>query len=227
MNEKRQEVEAILRRAEEALQTAYHGYEDLLGSNRHRRFSGLRNLIVFGRTVTWVIQNLRSVLNDDEFDQWYDPKQEEMRKDSLMRYFVDARNEIEKQGKLSVSTSAHIHSFSSGDIRKFGTPPPGAGAFFIGDQLGGSGWEIEMPDGSKEKYYVELPSEIGEVKQHFHNFPEADAPELKGKSVEELSGLYLGRLEQLLDGARAHFLGEPAPQKRGTKRLPSYLRVIK
>ena len=225
MEDKLKDIGSIIRRAEETLQTAKHGYDDLIGKDKNHRFSGLRNLIVFGRSVTWVLQNLRSVIKE-EFDSWYEPLQEKMRNDPLMRYFVSARNELEKHGKLRVSTSAMIRSFSSADILKFGPPPPGAKAFFIGDQLGGTGWEIEMPDGTMEKFYVELPSEIGEVKQHFMNFPEAEAPELKSKSVEELCDIYLSRLEMLLYGAREKFLGQTTQRVKG-KRLPSYLKIIK
>lgn len=225
MSENLRDIESIIRRAEETLQTAKHGYEDLIGENKNRRFSGLRNLIVFGRSVTWVLQNLRSVIKE-EFDHWYEPEQEKMKNDPLMRYFVSARNELEKQGKLSVATSARIHSFSMGDIGKFGPPPPGAKSFFMGNQFGGSGWEVEMPDGTKEKYYVELPAEIGEIKQHFINFPEVEDPELKGKSVEEFCEIYLSRLEMLLDGARERFLEQPTQKIRG-KRLPPHIRVIK
>jgi hypothetical protein len=205
MDEKKKEIAAILRRAEEALQTARHGYSDLTGANRDRRFTGLRNLITFGRSVTWVLQNLRSVIRA-EFDQWYEAKQKQMESDPLMRYFVKARNELEKLGKLSVSTVVNIHSFApSLDLKKFGPPPPGAVGFFVGDQCGGTGWEVAMPDGTKEKYYVELPAEIGEVKQYFANFPETREPELDGKSVEELSDIYLARLEAILIEAREHF----------------------
>jgi len=225
MNEKIKDIEAIIRRAEETLQTAKCGYEDLIGKNKNRRFSGLRNLIVFGRSVTWVLQNLRSVIKDD-FDNWYEPEQEKMKNDPLMRYFINARNELEKQGKLSVATSVRIHSFSTGDLGKFGQPPPGAKSFFIGDQFGGTGWEVEMYDGTREKYYIELPAEIGEVKQKLINFPEAESPELKGKSVEELCEIYLKRLEMLLDSAKERFLGKPT-QKIGGKRLPTYLKIIK
>jgi hypothetical protein len=143
-----------------------------------------------------------------------------------MRYFVDARNELEKQGKLSVATSAHLHSFSTGDIAKFGRRPIGAKSFFIGDQLGGSGWEVELADGSKEKYYVELPTSIAEVKQHFSNLPEAMAPELKGATVEDLSQRYIERLAALVLAARAHFLGTPTPPEIVRQR-PSHLRRVK
>ncbi len=225
MDDRFKDIEAIIQRATETLQTAKHGYEDLIGKNKNRKFSGLRNLIVFGRSVTWVLQNLRSVIKE-EFEHWYEPEQEKMKNDPLMRYFVSARNELEKQGKLSVATSARIHSFSTGDIGKFGPPPPGAKSFFIGDQFAGTGWEVEMPGGTEEKYYVELPAEIGEVTQHFINFPEAEAPGLKGKSVEELCEIYLSRLEMLLDGAREQFLEQKTQKIRG-KRLPPYPKVIK
>lgn len=225
MNENKAEVEAVLRRVEDTLQTAQHGLDDLLDTSRNRRMSGLRNLIVFGRSVTFVLQNLRSVV-PDEFDRWYEPEQQSLKNDPLMRYFVDARNELEKQGKLSVTTSVHLNSFSTRDIRKFGPPPLGATAFFIGDQLGGTGWEVELSDGVKEKYYVDLPSSVGEVKQLFSNFPVAKAPELQACSVEELSQKFIDRLRALVTTARAHFLRESEP-KAPTKERPSYLRVVK
>ncbi len=188
--------------------------------------SGLRNLIAFGRSVTFVLQNLRSVVDGEfDFDAWYEPHQQSLRNDPLMRYFVEARNELEKQGKLCVSTSAHIRSFSSGDIAKFGRPPVGATSFFIGDQLGGSGWEVELADGSKEKYYVELPVSIVEVKQHFSNLPEAMVPELKGATVEDLSQRYIERLTALVIDARKHFLGVSPPQE--LRQRPSHLRLVK
>ena len=217
----------ILSRAEETLKTARHGLDDLANADRSRRFTGLRNLIVFGRSFTWVLQNLRSVI-PASFDEWYKPEQENMVKDPLMRYFIDARNELEKQGKLSVATSAAIHSFSPyTDMKKFGTPPIGAKSFFVGDSLGGTGWEVELANGRTEKYYVALPNSIGEVKQHFVNFPEAKAPELAGKSIDVICALYLERLDALLERARQYFLHEQPREKIGSKRLPPYLRVVK
>lgn len=219
------EIETVLSRVDETLQTARLGLDDLLDATRSRRMSGLRNLIAFGRSVTFVLQNLRSVI-PDEFDKWYEPHQQALKADPLMRYFVDARNELEKQGRLSVTTSAHIKSFSSDDIRSFGRPPVGATAFFVGDQLGGTGWEVELADGSKQKYYVELPLSIGEVKQQFSNLPEAMDPNLKGASVEVLSQKYIDRLTELVAAARKHFVGAPEPTPQ-VKQLPPYLRRVK
>lgn len=226
MTDTKAEIEAVLQRVDETLQTAMHGRDDLLGSQRNRRMSGLRNLIVFGRSVTFVLQNLRPVVGTDNFDAWYAPRQDAMKASPLMRYFVDARNALEKQGKLSVSTHARVNSFSPADIAKFGRPPANATSFFIGDQFGGTGWEVALPDGSTVKYYVELPASIGKVKQQFSDFPVAKAPELADKSVEDLCRMYLDELAELVAAARARFI--PAPTETdGVKQRVRHLRLVK
>jgi len=224
MDKKIKDIEAIIRRAEETLETAMHGFGNLISSNKTHRFIGLRNLIVFGRSVTFVLQNLRSVIKED-FDSWYKQEQEKMRKDPLMRYFVEARNILEKEGELNIALRGRVH-FSDDDIRKLGPGPPGTIAFFIGDEYGGTGWEVEMPDGTMEKYYIELPPEIGEMKQVFSNFSETGAPDFKNRSIEELCEIYLKRIEVLLNDAREQFL-EQTPEKKKGRRLPPYLKVIK
>ncbi|MGS0825627.1 hypothetical protein ACVBIO_07445 [Shewanella sp. 0m-8] len=217
-------TEDIIRRAEEILATAKLGYEDWSSTNKTRKFSGLRNLIVFGRSVTFVIQNLKS--SENNFEEWYLEIQNELKQDPLMKYFVDVRNNILKQGKMEVSTTAHLSNFSPSDIHKFGTPPPGATSFFIGDDIGGSGWLISLPDGSEEKYYMDLPRSIGEVKQSFSDLPEVIDDELKRKSIDELCLLYLMKLESILDRARKEFLNNEVQVING-RRLPPFLRVVK
>lgn len=219
------EIQAIIIKAEETLQTARYGFDDLTSGNRQRRFSGIRNLVVFGRSVTFVLQNLKTPVGGVAFNEWYEPIQDQMKADVLMKYFVTLRNEILKQGKLPVSTSASIN-INPGDMAKLGTPPPGAKGFFIGDQAGGSGWEIELSDGSKEKYYVEIPESMAKVQQHFSELPVPEDDELKRKSIEELCAYYLEKLENILDSARNSFLGNKA-EKVGNRRLPPYMRVIK
>lgn len=60
------------------------------------------------RTVTFILQsNKRLFVN---FDVWYDPWQDKLRADPLMRWMVDARNKIEKQGDLE------MHSFVRAEI---------------------------------------------------------------------------------------------------------------
>jgi len=213
------EIEATIKKAEEMLETARCGFEDLIANDKSRRIVGLRNLIVFGRTVTFVLQNLRSKMVEGEFDVWYIPKQEEMKKDVVMKHFVTLRNELEKQGNLPVSTSVHITEFSFSDIDKY-KKPPGTVGFFVGDQFGGSGFEVELSDGSKEKYYVNLPEEKVKVTQHFSNFPD----HIESMTIEEASEYYIARLNQLVIDAKEYFIGTPT--KKPLKKR-AHLRVVK
>lgn len=57
-------------------------------------------------------------------------------------------------------------------------PPPGARGFFLADEVGGSGWEIEMPDGRVEKFYVGLPESL-KITTWFE-FPDAPREHLRG-----------------------------------------------
>ena len=95
------------------------------------------------------------------FDNWYQPWQDKMRNEKVLTTFRDLRNEIEKQGKLETSLTAHIEYLNSNDLQPLlENPPPFSNGFFIGDRHGGSGWEIDYGDGVTEKIYVELPKEV-------------------------------------------------------------------
>lgn len=219
-------VEEIIQKAEETLKTARFGYEDLISRNRARRYSGLRNLIVFGRSVTFVLQNLKTPLGGEAFDRWYSPIQDSLKANPIMKYFVDLRNEILKQGKTPATHISANASFSSSDLSKLGTPPPGASGFFIGDQTGGSGWVVQLPDGSEVHYYIDIPESIAKVTQHFADLPVPEDHELRHKSIEDLCDYYLVELEKLIDSARKEFLNQEV-QKVGKIRLPPNWRVIK
>jgi hypothetical protein len=86
-------------------------------------------------------------------------------------------------------------------------PPPGAKGFFIGDQLGGSGWEIEFPDGSIEKYYVQLPSAVRmETTFHFPDPPTLHlGQDIGDTSVPSLARRYLEYLSRLVKDAEQEF----------------------
>src|SRR6476620_4755237 len=50
------------------------------------------------RTVTFILQSNKRLIPD--FEAWYSPWQDRMKADPLLRWMVDARNKIEKQGDL-------------------------------------------------------------------------------------------------------------------------------
>ncbi|PQZ67707.1 hypothetical protein CQ050_17330 [Achromobacter sp. MYb9] len=60
------------------------------------------------RTVTFILQNNKRLFTD--FDPWYESWQDRLRAEPLMRWMVDARNKIEKQGDLEA------HSFVRAEI---------------------------------------------------------------------------------------------------------------
>jgi hypothetical protein len=156
----------ILKDVQETLKTAELGLAMLIKGPRDFKFCGLRNFVVFGRATTFVLQNLR--LTESEFDNWYLKYREEMESDPLLVHYKNLRNELEKEGSLHLSTKAVLTGFKyPQDLSRFEPPPQTAKALFIGDSTGSTGWEIELPDGSTAKYYVNLPQDIGTVSLHF------------------------------------------------------------
>ena len=60
------------------------------------------------RTVTFMLQSMKRDIPD--FDRWYGAWQTSLKADPLMRWMVEARNQIEKQGDLE------LHSFVRAEI---------------------------------------------------------------------------------------------------------------
>jgi len=127
----------ILKEAEDTLFTARLGLDLVKGKDPKPRIAGLRNLVVFGRAVTNVLQNLRSTVGG-AFDDWYQPKVEEMKKDHVLKYFYKLRSQILKQGTVNTTGSMSL-SGNPMALMKMYQAPPGAKGFFIGDTLGGCG----------------------------------------------------------------------------------------
>lgn len=199
----------VLSNAKEILATAKRGLDDLTGRDPTRKTSGLHNVAVFGRSVTLVLQNLRSV-NRQSFDAWYEPRVQAMAKEPLFSYFRELRNTILKQGPPKPSSHVYVGSFNTADLAKF-PAPPGAKGFFIGDQLGGSGWVVEMPDGSTEKFYIELPVHMGvKASWHLPDPPsEFEGQPITDTSIENLSKIYVGALTKLVQEAESEFGQRP------------------
>lgn len=200
-------VATILANTKSVLATAERGLEHLSSADPTQRIPGLHNVVVFGRAVTNALQHLRGPLGA-EFDDWYAPKQEEMRKDKLLRRFYEMRSEVLKEGATRTSTSAYIEHLDTSELQPLmSNPPPGAKGFFMGDQLGGSGWEVEMPDGRTQKYYVTLPEHLRveinlnldkPVRRHMGKRPE-------DQTAAGLSRLYIDYLRTLVAEAEQRF----------------------
>lgn len=132
-----------------------------------------------------------------------------MRNDELLRYFYQLRSEILKEGRLQTTFEMHTR-FTGDDIGLLlRNPPPGAKRFVMGDSIGGNCWEIELPDGSVEKYYVALPERLAQNTTTWYNFPDPPlthaGEQLQDTSVENLARLYIEYMRDLLGEARLQF----------------------
>ena len=192
----------IVQRTEGTLRHAQVELRELLLSVDPELYAAhFRNVIVHGRSVTFVLQQLRSRVHG--FDAWYEPWQQEMKEDALLRYFVDVRNDILKKGDTHAGANLYIRSLSTDQI---GPSPEGAKSLFIGDHLGGIGWDVDRGDGTAGKVYWKLPREVGEVWYTFRDAPLIHlGKDITGLSAAHLLDLYLKYLARLVGEARRTF----------------------
>lgn len=196
-------TQQILKEAEDTLYTAQLGLQLVEGKDPKARIAGLRNVVVFGRAITNVLQNLRSTVGND-FDHWYEPKVKEMGEDQVLKYFYKLRSQILKQGSVNTSISMTFTGNPMALMQQYKAPPNAKG-FFIGDTLGGCGWEVEVEPGIKEKYYVDVPDNIPGLEMKI-DIRLLDAPEeLSEQNIQELCVHYLSYLEKMLNEAKNVF----------------------
>jgi hypothetical protein len=83
-------------------------WHDALGSySEPDRFVGHLNATIQGlRTVTLVLQ--KELKHHDGFEEWYSRWQAELKNDPRMKWLVEARNQVEKQGDLDVASTARV-----------------------------------------------------------------------------------------------------------------------
>src|SRR5215212_5869633 len=118
-----------------------------------RQVAEMANVVVAGRAVTSVLQLLRSKARG--FDDWYEPWQQ-MKQDPLLMYLYILRSEILKEGEEGAT---HRTVLSFDPVRDLPPAPPGTTFFFTDDENGGSGWNMQLPDGNIQRIYVSIPED--------------------------------------------------------------------
>lgn len=83
----------VVTRAGTMLRMAQQGFRDMGDTDEDRILFGFLGVVVFGRSMTFVMQNLRTY-DEKAFDDWYIPWQDEMKGDPLMLYFYDLRTKV-------------------------------------------------------------------------------------------------------------------------------------
>ena len=164
------------------------------------RMTGVRNVVVWGRSVAHVLEHLRGT--EPDFDSWYQRYQD----DPVMQYLVELRNRMLKEGELPTQVELHITEFDSRAFLRHSPPaPPGATGYFIGDEFGGNGWVVELPDGEIEKFYVQLPRVPGlMIDDAVFRFAEAPLG-FQQMPVQDVCDCFMRFLRRMVTDAEGHF----------------------
>lgn len=191
------------------LQAAYSGYQQFQNGDGQSRILGLYHVVTFGRSVTFVLQNLSG--KADGFDEWYEEKREVLENDPVCSHMCDLRNRIVKEGNAGVSNYTEVGHINTADLSR--KAPAWADGIFIGDQFGGSGFTIEQEDGSEMKFYYDFPNEDFETGLYFEGLKDSlDETEFPSSNAEEDLHYYLKVLAELVSEARTEFV-ETDPQE--------------
>ncbi|SFC65433.1 hypothetical protein SAMN05444422_11352 [Halobiforma haloterrestris] len=192
----------ILDEAEYNLKAAYAGFKQYQSADGEQKLIGLRNAVSFGRSVTFVLQRLRGKTNKD-FDSWYTERQEVLKSDEVAQKMDDLRNRILKGSDgPDISNYTKVNRLNTAELSRI--MPPWADSAFIGDQYGGSGFKVEQPDGSVEKFYIELPDEI-DVETGLYIDDNSDDVHEEIVDAEEELQYYLKLLGEIVRDAKAEF----------------------
>ncbi len=173
MKKRLQDAEALL-----ALVEA--GLKQVTGGPPERRVPGVRNVLVFGSLYTTLMEAVAS--QDPLFASWLDVQKAPEAVETLRRLML-------KPPKVRRDYTS-VQLASAG--KEFGPRPAGARAFFSGDRLGGTGWEIQLPGGHIEKYYVALPDGL----PNGHSFDDT------GINAESIVRRYVTHLREIMKHAK-------------------------
>lgn len=190
----------VFKNINDTLKTVELALNDLKNELPERRVAAIRNVITFGRSVTFALQKLKSHV--DHFDDWYLPKQREMINSPLFKYFKDLRDEIIHEGKLDTSVQVRMPFFSP-ILLEYMPKPPNQTGFFIGDQSGGSGWIVKNENGDEEKFYISLNKNFVDVQLQFSDLP--DNLGIEDTSIVNLCSIYYEYLSNLVEEAKEIF----------------------
>jgi hypothetical protein len=199
----------VLARAAIALQDAKQALDDYTGTDLNRKATGFRNLTVWTRAIPHILEGLRKI-DAGRFDAWFAPYKADWTNEPLIGYFRDLRNDLLKEGRPPIgSPVVIINHASTGDmVRQLGSRPDGATGVFVGDELGGIGWEIELPDGTIERLYVTVPEADIHARVGVIDYPPPPNT-FQGrdvKSLEEALRLYIEYMGGMIASARSAFM---------------------
>jgi hypothetical protein len=205
---KKQNAAKVLGHARRAWRTAVLGLEDFRSDDPDRRWLGYCNVIVWGRAVTNVLQNMKAV-DERKFDEWYRPHVKAMRDDQLVRWCYEQREKVLKQIAPDLIRE-HSVSFSEPEDFEviFSQRPEGSRENLSFDPSGKPGFRIRQQDGQIAWRYVDLTRFKGRISSILR-FPKSPTmhlgKELTDRSLDTILKCYLDYLDALLGEAESMF----------------------
>ena len=132
------------------------------------------------RNITFALQKEHA--NNPKFKEWYNKKQEEMRKDELLKFFIEKRNTIVKEGDPG------NNAFTFYLEGRLTLPPFEEVGVILTDGIFTLQGEIK----AKTKTGIEIPMEKKIIRTPVF-------PELKSRHVIDACQEYLDKLEALIN----------------------------
>lgn len=162
--------------AETLLQLVESAFRQVTDGPADRRVPGVRNMLVFGGLYTTLIEAIAS--GNKIFASWLDVQKVPDGVEALRRLILRAAKGRRDFTQVQVASAG----------TQFGPRPKNARVFFTADRLGGSGYEIELPGGGVEKYYLTLPD----------NLPNGYSFDDTGINAETLMRRYAAHLREMM-----------------------------
>lgn len=116
----------VVTRADTMLRMVSQGFRDMGEADEDRVLLGFLGVVVFGRSMTLVMQNLRTY-DREAFERWHEPWQEEMKGDPLMLYFYKLRTMVVHKDAPAIGSVLAATGKSAppiGSITVDDLPPP-------------------------------------------------------------------------------------------------------
>lgn len=155
MRTTQKEIELSLNQIDSIFQIAKQAYKEYTEPGGVNRYRGLRNFLVFANSTANSIKILESKVSG--FDTWYAGVRKGIIESAESRYCSELRTCILKEEHAKSKTFVRFGKQAFADLQR----PTGAVSFIINDNHGGDGWKLELPDGSSEMYYINVPGTVG------------------------------------------------------------------
>jgi hypothetical protein len=115
----------------------------------------------------------------------------------IIDWWLVIRHKVTHDLPPSFVSSTHVSHLDSSTIDRINrSAPTGTKGMFIGDELGGSGWEVEGEGGEVRKVYFSLPNAIGSTEINFPDPPNT-------KKIEDLASEAFSLTNKLVEDVKA------------------------